>query len=348
MATTHTIKLTSKTPLLPEEESLECEISFANNQPPEHLAITSASANLTYLRGRRETAQRAQSNQRHLRIYDRIACVQALSTLVSASFSSLSINNGKDEAPLNLPGPVSEASNTTSAFRGNYADQRAVFAIGASYLSPVLTFEGHGKAVFTAASYHIGSYRSLDEISRFRLLWSGFNALYNEIAPDKKGENAHLTALADLIVTEEIQALRTKYLYEKFGSSSLLNELHWFAFASAQLCKKGSRGVSYDKKWEVIDSSIASRLRPLAHDSKLPHGDALAEKLALYEEQLSEPKQIAFLITWYLYYVRCSSMHGNRSYPLYSTQYTEKALPSLCDLLEASILDIAEHLLKNA
>lgn len=227
-----------------------------------------------------------------------------------------------------LPPSINSTEATKSAFRGQSLGPSSLLVIDTSHLRPILTGEGHGKAALIAASFLIGSYRSSDEISRFRLLWSGFNALYSEIGHNNSNEVTCLTALADYILDGEIRVSRTRHLYERLGRDSLLDNLRWYTFTSNQLCKRNKNNVSYDNdRWRVLDKEIVRHLRPFAYDSKLPHGNSLAHMLTKHAGEVSEDKHIAFLVTWHLYYVGCVSVRGNRSYPLFSSSYVEKGIP---------------------
>lgn len=207
-------------------------------------------------------------------------------------------------------------------------------------------FEGGalGNTVYTCLSFLYASRAKAPANERFRLLWSGFNTLYRyAYARDQKvSSGREFEQLAH--VCEIIQGtcpMQHSLLVYRRHRDQILGGINLFAYASRRL-QDGKR----QQRLKRMDGALLDRMKCLKRRSSETF---LVDRESMRWAYSCTPRQddrveIGFLVCEYLYALRNRYFHGVASYPLFFDK-PDPLLDALCDLLEASVLDLLDYLI---
>ncbi len=225
----------------------------------------------------------------------------------------------------------------------------------------------------TASSHLLSSVQhNTDEQARLRDLWSSFNCLYRYsfyAADDIKccfvsgkpaySDNAGLQYCASLLNDSDRAILsgRSKEVYER-AVKPILDDLSWGFIAAQSLLSRSQKPKEDIIK--TLDVSTARRIQR-ALDKRIesskdkPSKDEVRKALCALRNSLTEQidglteneaNEIAFLITRYLYNLRCRSMHGETAHRLFCFK-EDPVLMSLNKLLESVIVDMMVYIARG-
>ena len=333
------------------------DIRFAKKQQPEHVEICGNVVMLSYSRSRKETIEAAICNQRHLHVLDRAQCCYILSGYGVPTVSRVELyiegSSASSESSL-LPrmhvGEVRFAPQLTP-------EKSPLCLEDYVRILRISSDNAVGRVSTTISSYLIASCSATNEVDRFRLLWSGFNAAYAFLSDKKRKEEDCLSDLSKTISSGGVDSTSFKLCFNKYieiVTDDKINSLGWYQYARDQLYKggkeKGERDSTRSRKLSHCSKRMILALRAVAPSldkQRGGKGSDLADYLkgALCRSDIDSDSvsvrrnELAFLLTQYLYNYRCSSMHGSRQFSLYVKFCAEKSLSWLNDVLEYALVD---------
>lgn len=202
------------------------------------------------------------------------------------------------------------------------------------------------KDLFSALSYLIASGSASDQADRFRLLWSGFNALYRsskEKSEYKKAAAYLGSGFAKARVDfqqglAQIDIDAACWSWNKFLSS-------FSALKPPSKDKPFSNNCTYVLEYadEEILTVFENRESNSSRKTKEARRDSFRERKnkALQSEEEGAGKKgdrFIFIVCFYMYWRRCDSMHGESQYPLFSSDTEKSKLEEgLCIVLESVV-----------
>lgn len=202
-------------------------------------------------------------------------------------------------------------------------------------------------SVIASISYIFASRKAADEVSRFRYLWSSFNCLYKFHLCDDTAEYMQAHALLSALpATEALSDLRVKFSNE----AACLDAPCWRwndflkGFRPLRVTTNkngitsisGSASVVLGYATEGILNVIRSRPQYKRWEGLKPDKNPMLQRLA----ELKSGKvgdEFLFIFSFYLYWYRCDTMHGNTRYPVFMETEQRRLLNLLCDILESLI-----------
>ena len=342
------------------------DIRFAKNQQPEHVEICGNTVTLSYTRSKKENLETALSNPRHLHVLDRVQCCYVLAGYgvptvsgveLHVEGSSATSESRSDLLPKMFVGETQSVPKLSPG-ESPLLSEDYIRILRISSDNPV------GRVCTTIASYFIASCSATNEVDRFRLLWSGFNAAYAPLS-GKKREDDCLSDLAERILSGGADSSSFKLCLNKYRETitdDKIRSLGWYQFARDQLYKGGKERRDRDeirsRKLACCSKRMFRSLRAVAKSLDKQRGEKKPD-LADYLETvqcrsdidsdllLMERKELVFLLTQYLYSYRCSSMHGSRQFSLYVNPTSEKSLSWLNEVLECALVDCIVEVIRR-
>lgn len=257
----------------------------------------------------------------------------ALPVVTEAYFSSKNGTTAIEPSELDLPtSPLSLESEpflTTNTARS------------------ILASENRDSLLFSLSYFITSKQAGIDEMSRFRFLWSAFNPLYNIYTPNDK---------------ERSEATRARNLMCELDKLGMLNKAQQ-EFSSAP--SAGSDGSKYTwrfgdflKNYAPNEKDPAKFKHPAvitatAEDSDKETLSAIARYGYLWTDIPDENNPIVlklksndpddgslfkFAMYEYLYWLRCDTMHGNSPYPIFMSHERRDLLNTLSNCLDIAVI----------
>lgn len=195
-----------------------------------------------------------------------------------------------------------------------------------------------------AISYLYASKRSAEVTSRFRYLWSAFNALYKDYPSSGRAEYLHARSLLDAISKNaDIERIMNHYFAQEPDldcESWRWNDfLSGFKALSVTRKKDGTIAVSNNAELVLgdVDQDLVAVFQTRNAYAKWRNLSEEANLMKLRAMQLADGAQgnrFLFIFSFYLYWLRCDTVHGNSLYPVFQKEESRKHLGILCDTLE--------------
>ncbi len=202
-------------------------------------------------------------------------------------------------------------------------------------------------SAIASISYIFASRKTADEVSRFRYLWSSFNCLYKRYPCDGNAEYMRAHALLSALpATEALDDLRAKFRKEAAGFDAPCWRWNDFlkGFSPLKVTTNKNGVVSIHRNastvlgyaTEGILNVIKSRPQYKRWDGLKPNKNPMLLRLAgLKSGNVGD--EFLFIFSFYLYWYRCDTMHGNTRYPVFMDDEQKRLLNQLCDILESLI-----------
>ena len=340
----HTLTICYSKPLIGHAVELDYQIRFARNLEPEYLAIRGKTASLTFIRSRRETSERAFANQRHRQVLDRLAGLYALQSFRVPVVVSYRLNSKGNTEPLDIPKLDFTGKKPVSPLLK--IEGLHINPVSQVALSPLLEGTETGKVILVSASNLIASYYSGQEISRFRLLWSSLNSLYNFISRSSRTERERLKDFYQYL--GRLPLNRTLNYWNSCNLDELITELNWYGYLFNRMSRlKSPKPSIVDEYFEQLDLPLYTSIVKLLSSREALNKSGFLELLEERFEAsgglgVSPLDEIRFIVTEYLYNYRCRIFHGETQTKLYTMPQECLHLAELNNLLECLILDVIE------
>ena len=248
--------------------------------------------------------------------------------------------------PLNVTLPAPMRNSYCGKTRVGLSPRSAQLILGQSEKS---------KAIKIALSYICASDAASDSQSRFRYLWTSFNALAiylvkrdrpSDIPSTRKVQDDQaLEKAADhLLCCCDTHALLDRY--ERLGGFGFFSKLDLYTFlVNAKNCKGNMSGY-LQKMIPKLDINAYQKLDEVCRAAKIEFGkNEKGKELSHFRPACEDSleRQAVFVVCAYLYGMRNALFHGSAMHPIYSTRKGTD-LHGLCDLLEEACVTIIESL----
>lgn len=315
-------------------------ISTANDM----FILTPTALNLMYERSRRQDAARAFNLSRIKKIEEIWLLYYALVGHFP-TVESIRLDNGTEINEISLE---DIELPTAQALRSR--------PIITSVEANVICASSNRKAVISAISYLYAAYEAAQEIDRFRFLWSAFNCLYRVYSSgnaeyllahklledmERAGILENARRLFDDLPLPADSIWRWNDFLKGFNALSVKNDKQGglipnakSAFVLADADEDTIRELMSRKaygKWNLIDDESNTMIMRL---NAVKSGD--------------KGNRFLFVLAYYLYWLRCDTMHGNSPYPVFLSDREKSVFKTLCDVFEESIVKGLSFIAVNA
>lgn len=196
-------------------------------------------------------------------------------------------------------------------------------------------------SIVISMSYLVPSKRStIDEMERFRFLWSALNPLYRAYSKVRR-DREDLVNFLDWLESEGALGA-ARVIVEgappldsgawRFGA--YVRGTTELGLTKAHVFKESARKLAADTDIKTLSFIMSHNQYAKRHSGV--SGDPLASKI---NSGSSDNGSFFRFVVWhYLYWLRCDTMHGNSSYPLFIADTHRELLNVLNDCVEEIVL----------